>query len=137
MAVIAQVVAAVDIPVDQSGSLLDNLNRVKVYQLSGIDPEPVVKTLMEVGNLDPSTKLEVDKEHSAIVAYAPLADHVTIRTVVDRVKGTAEFEVIHLRRLAADYAAGAINFMLGAGAKKRRERVRVPGGVLSIRLDVM
>jgi len=123
MAVIAQFVTAVDIPVDQSGSLLDNLNRVKVYRLSGIDPEPVVKTLMEVGNLDPATKLEVDKENSAIVAYASLPDHVTIRTVVDRVKGTArKFEVVQLRRLAADYVAGMIEFMMGAGAKKEKAR---------------
>ena len=78
MAVIAQVVEAVDIPVNRDDSLLVNLNRMQVYRLAGIDPEPVVKTLMEIGNLDPTTRLEVDKKNSALIAYASLADHVTI-----------------------------------------------------------
>ena len=84
MAVIAQVVEAVDIPVSRDDSLLVNLNRMQVYRLSGIDPEPVVKTLMEIGNLEPATRLEIDKKNSAIIAYASLADHVTIRAVVDK-----------------------------------------------------
>ncbi len=78
MAVIAQVVEAVDIPISHDDSLLVNLNRMQVYRLSGVDPEPVVKTLMDIGNLEPSTRLEIDRKNSAIVAYASLADHVTI-----------------------------------------------------------
>ena len=118
MAVIAQVVDAVDIPVNRDDSLLVNLNRMQVYRLAGIEPEPVVKTLMEIGNLDPATRLEVDKKNSAIIAYASLADHVTIRAVVDKLTGSErKFEVIHLRRLAADYVAGTIDFMMGSGRK--------------------
>jgi len=123
MTVIAEVIDAVDIPIDRNGSLLVNLNRMQVYRLSGIDPEPVVKTLMEIGNLDPATKLEVDKKNSAIVAYASLPDHVTIRAVVDKLTGSErKFEVIHLRRLAADYVAGTIDSMMGSGAKKEKTR---------------
>ena len=123
MAVIAQVVEAVDIPVNRDDSLLVNLNRMQVYRLSGIDPEPVVKTLMEIGNLEPATRLEVDKKNSAIIAYASLADHVTIRAVVDKLTGSErKFEVIRLRRLAADYVAGTIDFMMGSGAKKEKSR---------------
>ena len=120
MAVIAQVIEAVDIPVNRDDSLLVNLNRMQVYRLAGIEPEPVVKTLMEIGNLDPATRLEVDKKNSAIIAYASLADHVTIRAVVDKLTGSErKFEVIHLRRLAADYVAGTIDFMMGSGARRR------------------
>jgi len=123
MTFIAQVINAVDIPIDRNGSLLVNLNRMQVYHLSGIDPEPLVKTLMEIGNLDPATKLEVDKKNSAIIAYASLPDHVTIRAVVDKLTGSErKFEVIHLRRLAADYVAGTIDSMMGSGAKKEKTR---------------
>ena len=111
-----------------------NLNRMQVYRLSGIDPEPVVKTLMDIGNLDPATRLEIDKKNSAIVAYASLADHVTIRAVVDKLTGSErKFEVIRLRRLAADYVAGTIDFMMGSGAKKEKSRPKSFVRVRSIR----
>ncbi len=120
MAVIAEVIDAVDIPVSHDDSLLVNLNRMQVYRLTGIEPEPVVKTLMEIGNLDPSTRLEIDKKSSAIIAYASLPDHVTIRAVVDKLTGSErKFEVIPLRRLAADYVAGTIESMMGSGKKEK------------------
>jgi type II secretory pathway component GspD/PulD (secretin) len=123
MVVISQVIDAVDIPVSHDDSLLVNLNRMQVYRLAGIDPEPVVKTLSEIGNLEPTTRLEVDKKNSAIIAYASLADHVTIRAVVNKLAGSErKFEVIRLRRLAADYVAGTIEFMMGSGAKKEKTR---------------
>ena len=59
-----------------------------------MDPEPLVKTLEEVGNLDPSTRLQVDKANRSIVAYAPLADHVTIRSMIEKLDGSARGGVI-------------------------------------------
>jgi type II secretory pathway component GspD/PulD (secretin) len=123
MAIVAQVVEAVDVPADRQGSLLANINRMQVYRLTGVDPEPVVKTLRDIGGLDPATKLEVDKKNRAIIAYGTLADHVTIRALVDRLAGSErKFEVIRLRRLSADYVAGTIEFMLGSGSKKEKTR---------------
>ena len=123
MAIIAQAIEAIDIPVDRNGLSMVNMGRMQVYRLSGIDPEPIVKTLMDIGNLDPTTRLEVDKKNSAIIAYAPLADHVTIRALVDKLTGSdRKFEVIRLRRLAADYVAGTIQFMLGTAPKKEQQR---------------
>ncbi len=125
MAIISQAIEAIDIPVDRNGLSMMNMGRMQIYRLSGIDPEPVVKTLMDLGNLDPSTRLEVDKKNSAIIAYAPLADQVTIRALVDKLTGSdRKFEVIRLRRLAADYVAGTINVMLGSGAKKDQQQRR-------------
>jgi len=64
--------------------------------------------------LDPSARIEVDKANNALIVYAPLADHVTIRAVIDRLDGSGRrFEVIQLRRLPADYVAGTIDFMMG------------------------
>ena len=113
MAIIAQAIEAIDVPTDKTLSLMANVNRMQVYRLTGVDPEPVVKTLQEVGNLDPKTRLQIDSKNKAIIAYASLADHVTIRTIVDRLSGSERrFEVISLRRLDADYVAGSIEFMM-------------------------
>ncbi|MGB9687282.1 secretin N-terminal domain-containing protein [Thermogutta sp.] len=114
MAIIEQAVKLLDVPSDQDTAILANLNRFQVYRLAALDPEPLVKTLRELGGLDPSTRLEVDKQNNAIIAYAPLADHVVIRSVIERLDGSGRrFEVIQLRRLPADYVAGTIDFMMG------------------------
>ena len=123
MAIIVQAVEALDVPTDADRTLLGNLNRMQVYRLAGIDPEPVVKTLQEIGNLSPATRLEVDKQNKAIIAYAPLADQVVIRTVVAKLSGSERsFEVIQLRKLRADAVAASIQFMMGVEPKKKKER---------------
>jgi type II secretory pathway component GspD/PulD (secretin) len=123
MAIIAQAIEAIDVPLDTTQSLLNNVNRMQVYRLTGVDPEPVVKTLQEIGNLDPATRLQIDKKNKAIVAYATLADHVTIRSVVEKLSGSERrFKVIRLRRLAADYVAGSITFMMVGEKKKENTR---------------
>src|SRR5581483_5122268 len=64
-----------------------------------------------------------DKKNRSIIAYAPLVDHVTIKTVIDKLDGTdRRFEVIKLRRLEADYVAGTIQFMMGAPEQKQQSR---------------
>ena len=40
----------------------------------GVDPELVVKTLQEIGNLEPTTRIQVDAKNKVIIAYASLAD---------------------------------------------------------------
>jgi hypothetical protein len=124
MAIIAQAINAIDVPLDTTQSLLSNVSRMQVYRITGVDPEPVVKTLQEIGNLDPTTRLQIDKNNKAIVAYASLADHVTIRSVVEKLSGSErKFEVIRLRHLAADYVAGSIMFMM-VGEKKEKPKNR-------------
>ena len=91
-----------------------NIGRMQIYRLSAIDPEPLVETLQELGSLDMNTQLEIDEKNNAIIAYATLADHVTIRALIDKLDGSGrKFEVIQLRRLAADYVAGTVQSMLG------------------------
>ncbi|NMC18779.1 MAG: hypothetical protein GYA33_00005, partial [Thermogutta sp.] len=113
MAVIEQAVKILDVPSD-SGAFLAGMSRWQVYRLAAVDPEPLAKTLEELGGLDPSARIEVDKANNALIVYAPLADHVTIRAVIERLDGSGRrFEVIQLRRLPADYVAGTIDFMMG------------------------
>jgi hypothetical protein len=66
-----------------------------------------------MGNLDPSTRLEVDSVNKAIIVSGPLVDHVTVRALIDKLDGSArQFEVIQLRKLDADYVAGSIDFLM-------------------------
>lgn len=122
MAIIAQAIKTLDVPTQQGSPLAGTLTRMQIYRLAAIDPEPFVKTLEEIGNLDPNTRLQVDKTNRAIIAYAPLADHVTIRSLIEKLDGSErQFEVIQLRRLEADDVAGSIEFMM-TGEKPKQSR---------------
>jgi hypothetical protein len=81
--------------------------------------------LNEMGDLDPTTRLQVDKKNRSIIASGPLADHMTIGMLIKKLDGTdRQFEVIKLRRLEADYVAGSIEFMMGGGEKKKQQTNR-------------
>jgi type II secretory pathway component GspD/PulD (secretin) len=95
LAIIAKAVEVIDVPLDRDQSLLLNVNRMQVYRLAQLDPESLIKTLQDCGDLDPTTRLEPDRKNNAIIAYAPLADHLTIRTLVGKLDGSGrQFEVI-------------------------------------------
>jgi type II secretory pathway component GspD/PulD (secretin) len=122
MAIIEEAVKLIDVPSSRPQSLLKNANRMQIYRLASIDPEPIVKMLLEIGDLDPTTNLRIDHKKNAIIAEASLADHMTIRMLVKKLDGTdRKFEVIRLRRLDAGYVAGSIEFMMGEGDKKRNQ----------------
>lgn len=121
MAIVAQAVKTLDVQSSQE-HLLQNLQRMQVYRLSGIDPQSLIDLLDEVGNLDPTTKLQIDGKNKSIVAYASLADHLTIKMLVEKLDGTSrKFQVIPLRKLEADYVAGTIEFMMAGGEKEKNQ----------------
>lgn len=121
MAIVSQAVKTLDVQATQE-HLLQNLQRMQVYRLSGLDPQSLVDLLEEVGNLDPTTKLQIDGKNKSIVVYASLADHLTIKMLVEKLDGTGrKFQVIPLRKLAADYVAGTIEFMMAGGEKDKNQ----------------
>jgi type II secretory pathway component GspD/PulD (secretin) len=123
MAIVEQAVAVIDVPVDRSQSLLTNMSGLRIYRLSGVDPETIVKVLQDVGGLDPSTRLEVDEKNRAIIARAPVVDHVMIQTLVDRLDGTGrKFEVIQLRLLRAENVAGSIEMLMKGPPENNTQR---------------
>ncbi|MBI3862562.1 MAG: hypothetical protein HY290_11785 [Planctomycetia bacterium] len=125
MAIVAEAVKLIDVPSSRSQDLRQSVNRTQVYRLAAVDPEVLVKMLEDMGDLDPTTRLQVDKRNKSIIAHAALADHLTIRTLVNKLDGTdRKFEVIKLRRLEADYVAGTIEFMMGGGEKKKQQNNR-------------
>lgn len=114
MAIIEKAISQIDVPVAASNSLIQNINRVKIYRLETVDPQTLVDLLNELGDMSPGTVLKADKTEKSIVAFANLGDHLTITTLVERMdeKGR-DIEVIYLRRLDAEYVAGTIQALMG------------------------
>lgn len=126
MAVIDQAVRVLDVPTDGAEQLLANVNRAQVYRLAGLDPETFANHLNELGILEPTTRLQVDKRNKSVIAYASLGDHLMIKALVSKLDGSGRtFKVIQLNRLEADYVAGSIDFMMG-GADKDKNQQRRP-----------
>jgi len=124
MAVIAQAVKALDVRSGSRDSLLARPDQVDVYRLHNLDPETLAKTLWDLGELQPTTRLEIDERNNALIVYGSLVDHATIRQLIQRLDGSGrEFEVVRLRRLPADYVAGTVEFMM-IGEKKEEQRPR-------------
>jgi type II secretory pathway component GspD/PulD (secretin) len=125
MAKIEQAIEAFDVPSDHAHSLLRNMDRMHVYRLESVEPEALIRTLDELGDLDFDTQLEADEENNAIIAYASLADHLTIGALVQKLdRGGRRAEVIQLTELRAESVAEIIDFMMGGGKEEEEGRSR-------------
>ncbi len=123
MAIVSQAVKTLDVASSRGEHLLQNVQRMQVYRLNGVDPQALTDLLEDVGNLEPTTKVQVDTKNKSIVAYASLADHMTIKLLVEKLDGSSrKFQVIPLRKLSADYVAGSIEFMMGGEKEKTQTR---------------
>ena len=125
MAVIERAIKAIDVPRGGESGLLQNITRMKIYRLESVDPQTLVDLLQQLGDLDPGTVLKVDKEKKSIMAWATLADHLSITTLVDKLdQSSRQFEVITLKRLDAEYVAGTIRMLLDAELKEEDTNMR-------------
>lgn len=119
MAIIEKAIEQIDVVSGREGSLLDNINRMKIYRLESIDPQTLADLLQQLGDLDPATVLKVDKQKRSIIAWATLADHLTISSLVEKLdQSSRKIEVIPLRRLDAEYVAGTIRLLMGKEEQK-------------------
>lgn len=125
MAIVAEAVKVLDVPMDRSKSLLRNNSRVQTYPLQSADPDNILKLIQELGDLEPETRIQVDRKKKALVAHASLVDHLTIRTLVEKLDGTARsLKVIPLQKLEAHEVAGSLNLVMGGGAAATRVSTR-------------
>lgn len=123
MAIIEEAIGAIDVPSDRVHSLLRNKDRMQVYRLENLDPQPLIKTLEDLGDLDFDTRLEVDTQNNAIIAYASLADHLTIHSLIDKLDGGGRHaEVVPLTELRAATVAQTIDFMMGGGREEENKQ---------------
>jgi type II secretory pathway component GspD/PulD (secretin) len=126
IAVIRQAVQALDVPNDDQGIRLTEVTTMKVYPLNGAEADAVASILEElrdIGKLHPSSRFSEDDDRQILFAYASLQDHLTIKSVMDQLAGSARnFQVIPLRQLKAAYVADSIRtLMQGAEAEARSE----------------
>jgi type II secretory pathway component GspD/PulD (secretin) len=125
MAIVESFIELIDVATGRADSLDAYLNRMKVYRLASLDPEQFVKSLEELGGLQPSTKVRPDTRNGAILVDASLVDHFTIKALIDKLDGSGRrFEVITLRRHAADEVAGSIEFLMGANQQEEKSNPR-------------
>lgn len=129
IAVIRQAVQALDTPTDDHAFRLSDVTTMKVYPMNGADADSVaeiLKDLQGIGKLDRNTRFTQDEDRQTIFAHASLEDHLTIKSVMDQMSGSArDFQVITLERLQAEYVAESIRaMMLGESATNTRNRGR-------------
>lgn len=122
MALIASFIERIDSPTPVMD--LNMLGtKMKVYRLQSVDPEQLITSLIQMDALEPQTKLQVDKDNGAIIAYGSIADHYVIQQVLERLDGSGrEFEVLQLRRLRADEVAGTIQFLMVPKEEEKQQR---------------
>lgn len=122
MALIASFIERIDSPTPvMDMSMLGT--KMKVYRLQSVDPEQLITSLIQMDALEPQTKLQVDKDNGAIIAYGSIADHYVIQQVLERLDGSGrEFEVLQLRRLRADEVAGTIQFLMVPKEDDKQQR---------------
>ena len=77
MGIIKSAIWKIDVPSDRP-SLSDNTQLMHPYRLATVDPEVVVNFLETVGDLDPQTKLDIDKKTHTVIAYATPKDQKII-----------------------------------------------------------
>lgn len=115
MAIIESFIKRVDV---RNGSATDfqrMSTRMKVFRLASLGPQELVETLTSMDVLEPTTRLQVDEDNNAIIAYASVADQYLINSVIERLDGSERsFQVIQLNRLDAESVAGSIKFLMGA-----------------------
>ena len=120
---IESIIKEVDQPGEVDSQLLGGIPRIKVYQLNTYDPELLVKTVEELGQLDPKTKLTVDRAQRAIIASASLKDHLLLDQLIKQVDGAKRsITVLQLRRLQADQVAGSIKGLMNLGDDNNSRR---------------
>lgn len=113
LALIESFIRRIDVPNRSAENLAGLSARMKVFRLTSLDPTKLVASLKELDVLEPTTRLEIDTDNSAIIAYGSLIDQYAIQQVIDRLDGSARsFEVIQLRRLRADQVAGTIRSLM-------------------------
>jgi type II secretory pathway component GspD/PulD (secretin) len=112
MAIIKAAIYKLDVPPERLSSSGSG-QTMQVYRLATADPEVVVSFLDAMGDLDPQTKLEVDKKNRAVVAYANVRDHAAISGLVKNLDGTdRKLKVIQLHGLDASLVAGTLRGLL-------------------------
>jgi type II secretory pathway component GspD/PulD (secretin) len=118
MGLIRSAIYKIDVPSTRD-NLSENTQMMQVYHLATLDPEMAVTFLESVGDLDPQTKLDVDKKNKTVIAFASAKDQKVISAMVKNLDGAdRSLKVIQLRKLDADMVAGTLRLTMVGEEKK-------------------
>jgi type II secretory pathway component GspD/PulD (secretin) len=121
MEIINQTITALDTPAGRQG----RATHTKIFRLSTLDPVPLVSIVKELGDFSPNTKIQADETNNSLIVQGSLVDLNSVYELVQQLDGsTRNFEVIPLRRLAADEVAGTIQYLMGSEEKEDNSRNR-------------
>lgn len=128
--IVRQAIEAMDKPEPPRESSWDTFNRVKVYPLSGIDPQAITQLMASIqraGNIDKATKIQYDASYNRLVVFGAPEDQVTVGGIIDSFRTEGRHaEVLALEQLDAAYATKAIKLVL-----KNPERPSATPGAIS------
>ncbi|MFG0267581.1 MAG: secretin N-terminal domain-containing protein [Rhodopirellula sp. JB055] len=114
VAIAAEFIKRIDVPGGSLRSLTDATSRVDVFRLVSLDPEKLIEIAQEMNVLEPTTRIRVDKDNSAVIVSGSAADRFIIKSLIERLDGgKRKLEVLQLRRLGAAEVAESISFLMG------------------------
>jgi len=121
---IERTIEQIDVPVENGSSIALGPMSMEKYQTVTADTGSVIGALEELGNLDPKTQLQSDATGKVIYAYANVADHATIKKMIDRLDGTGRRPEVRWlpASLPADQVAGSIMALIVAPKKEEKNR---------------
>ncbi len=115
--IIERAIKFLDIPARGAGqkAAADARRYPHTYELENLNPQNLVSTLEEIGDLDPLTELRADSQAKILFARATAQDHDKIGSLVEQLDDSGQrFEVFWLRRgVPADAVAGTVMALLG------------------------
>ena len=111
-----QAIAAMDKSLPPGESSWESINRVKVHEVDGFDPQSVIQlmqALQERGNISKETRIQHEAAYNRLVVIASPEDHVTIASLIEsfRTQGRRA-EVLPLTRIDPQYATKAVELVL-------------------------
>lgn len=122
--IVRQAVDAMDKKVPDRNSTWETLSRVKVYDVSGFDPDAVTKmitSLQERDSIGKDARVQHEAAYNRLIAYASPADHLTISQVIDSFRAERRSAtVLSLANLDPIYATKAIQLVLKASERPSR-----------------
>ncbi len=114
--IVRQAVKAIDKPLPENDSAWDTLSRVKVYDVSGFDPEAITKlftSLQERGSVSKDSRIQHEAAYNRIIAFASPSDQLTIAQLIESFRAEKRTAtVLPLSSVDPIYAAKAVQVIL-------------------------
>jgi type II secretory pathway component GspD/PulD (secretin) len=126
LAIVERAIKMLDVPTGDDPMATDiESRRLERYVLKAMDPERLVKTLQEIGDLSPRSELRADSDSKTLFARGTERDHEQIAALIKQLDGSDTIvEVFWLRRLPADAVAGSIAALMSPPKKKEESNNR-------------